>query len=299
MSYLIDGKSKPFDLKKQLRFALVVVSAAGLVGAYPAGAQQIRAKVSLNTEKLLQESKDKLVSLADQLTRYINEYDWLQQQGRYPINVQVDLYVERAVPTNFEDRYEARLVIGNQSDFQESDKRWQFPYQQGAQLTHADQFNAFTGVIDFYLFLLLGGEFDKASKLGGTDYYAKAYQVAQLSKFSEFFQWGWKERLAHIEKLRSDAYIPFRELRYFFVQARNNLRVDNRKAAEQYLRVVLIRLRSLNPEDEATLRFYELNSLDLARLLTAFGMRNQLQDLTAQDAAHAATYQEALKQLGP
>jgi hypothetical protein len=292
-------KSKPFNLKKQLPIALVVVGMLGLVWAKPADAQQIQAKVSMNTEKLLQEARDKLVSLPDQLARYINEYDWLQAQSRYPIEVQVDIYVERAEPTSFEDRYEARLVIGNKGDFQESDKRWKFPYQQGSQFTHADQFSALTGVIDFYLYMLLGGEFDKSTKLGGTDYYAKAYQVAQLSKFSEFFQWGWKERLAHIEKIRSDAYLPYRELRYFFVQARNNLRVDNRKAAEQYLRVVLIRLKSLNPEDEATQRFYELNSLDLARLLAAFEFRSQLQEMTAQDTAHAATYQEAFKQLGP
>ena len=293
------AKFKSFNLKKQLRFALVVVSALGLVWACSADAQQVQAKVSLNTEKLLQDAKDKLVPLADQLTRYINEYDWLQTQSRYPIEALVDIYVERAEPTSFEDRYEARLVIGNNADFQESDKRWKFPYQQGSQFTHADQFSALTGVIDFYLYMLLGGEFDKASKLGGTDYYAKAYQVAQLSKFSEFFQWGWKERLAHIENIRSDSNLPYRELRYFFVQARNNLRVDNRKAAEQYVRVVLIRAKNLNPEDEATQRFYELNSLELARLMAAFGMRTQLQELAVQDAAHAATYQEALKQLGP
>jgi hypothetical protein len=270
-----------------------------LVWAFPAGAQQIQAQISLNTEKLLQDAKDKLVSLPDQVKRYINEYDWLQTQSRYPINVQVDIYIERATATSFEDRYDARLVISNQSDFQESDKRWQFPYQQGSQLTHANQFNALTGAIDFYLYMLLGGEFDKLTKLGGSDYYDKAYQVAQLSKFSEFFEWGWKERQAHIEKIRSDAYIPYRELRYFFVQARNNLRVDNRKASEQYTRVVLIRLKGLNPDAEETQRFYELNSLELARLMVAFGMRSQLQELTVQDAAHAATYQEALKQLGP
>lgn len=292
-------KFKSLELKKQVRFVLVVVGLLSLILAYSASGQQIQAKVILNTEKLLQESKDKLVPLADQLTRYVNEYDWLQAQSRYLIEVQVDIYIERAEPTSFEDRYEARLVIGNKGDFQESDKRWKFPYQQGSQFTHADQFNALTGVLDFYLYMLLGGEFDKASKLGGTDYYAKAYQVAQLSKFSEFFQWGWKERLAHIENIRSDSNLPYRELRYFFIQARNNLRVDNRKAAEQYLRVVLIRLKGLNPENEATLRFYELNSLELARLLAAFGMRSQLQELAVQDSPHAATYQEALKQLGP
>jgi len=290
---------KPLKLKKQLRTALVVVGLLILIQVHSASGQQIQATVSLNTEKLLQESKDKLVSLPDQLKRYINEYDWLQAQGHYPIEVQVDIYIERAEPTSYEDRYEARLVIGNKGDFQESDKRWKFPYQQGSSLTHADQFSGLTGVIDFYLYLLLGGEFDKASKLGGTDFYAKAYQVAQLSKFSEFFQWGWKERLAHIENVRSDSNVPYRELRYFFIQARNNLRVDNRKTAEQYLRVVLIRLKGLNPENEATGRFYELNSLELARLLQAFGMRSQLQELTMQDATHAETYQEALKQLGP
>lgn len=292
------AKFKSHDLKKQLPFALVVIGAL-MLSAPRADAQQFVARVSLNTEKLLQESKDKLANLPEQLTRYINEYDWLQTQSRYPLEVQVDIYFERAEPTSFEDRYEARLVISNQGDFQESDKRWRFPYQQGSQLSHADQFHALTGALDFYLYLLLGSEFDKLAKLGGSGYYEKAYQVAQLSKFSEFFQWGWKERVAHIEKIRSEAYVPSRELRYFFMQARNRLRVDDRKAAKQYLQVVVIRLKGSNPEDETIQRFYELNSLEMARMLAAFSMRDQLQELTVMDAAHAATYQEALKQIGP
>jgi len=285
--------------KNQSSFVLIAFVLFSLMIAPAAQAQRLVAQVSLNTEKLLQESKDKLAPLQDQLVRYINDYDWSGVSSGYEIPVQVDVYFERADPASFEDRYDARLVVSNQSDFQESDKRWRFAYQQGAQLNHAGQFNSLTSALDFYFYILLGQQFDKSTKLGGTPYYQKAYQVAQLSKFSEFFQWGWQERLTRIEKLQSDAQIPLRELNYFFVQGRNRLRVDDRKTAEQYLRVVVLRLHHLNPEDESTQRFYELNSFELGRMLTTLGLRQQLQDLSAMDPAHQATYDAFFKQMGP
>jgi hypothetical protein len=285
--------------QKQRSFALLTMGCLLLLPADQVRAQRLVAQVNLNTEKLLQESRDKLANLQEQLGRYINDFDWLQAQSRYDIPVQVDIFFERAEPTSFEDRYEARLVVGNQGDFQESDKRWRFPYQQGSQLTHADQFHALTSVLDFYLYMLLGQEFDKSVKLGGGIYYQKAYQIAQMSKFSEFFQWGWKERVVRIEKLLADTHTVYRELSYFFVQARNRMRVDDRKTSEQYVRVILLRLKNINPEDEATQRFFELSSLELARMMAALGLKAQLQEMTSLDAAHAATYQEFLRQLGP
>ncbi len=285
-------------MKKQILW-WILASAFCLLSLLEASAQRIVAQITTNTEKLTQDAKDKLSGILDQLTRYMNDYQWSNNSAGYDILVQVDIFFERAQIASYEDRYDARLVMATQGDYHASDKRWQFPYQQGVQLAHSEQFNALTSVLDFYIYILLAQEYDKITKLGGTAYYQKAFQVAQLSKFTEFFTLGWKERLDHIEKLQMDSQIPLRELEYFLAQARNRLRIDDRKTSEQYLRAILLRLHNLGPEAEGTIRFYELHHLDLAQMMAAMNMRLQLEELAALDSTHAVTYQEFLKQSGP
>ncbi|RJP73635.1 MAG: DUF4835 family protein [Candidatus Zixiibacteriota bacterium] len=285
-------------MKNQLSFLLVAVCCAVLLSAVPGRTQRLIGRVTINTEKLTPEVQTKLAGLQDQIVKYINEYDWTDDSRRYNIDVLVDIYVERMEPLSYEERWEVRVVISNQGDFQASDRRWSFPYRQGDQFVHSDRFHPLTSLLDFYFNILLAQEYDKVSKLGGTPYYQKAFDVAQQSKFTEYFNQGWKERSEHIEQVRAESRNPLRELEYFFAQARNRLRVDDRKTSEQYLRVVVLRLKGMNAEDEGVQRFYQLHHLDLARMLSNLGMSPQLQELTALDPPHTATYDEFIKKIG-
>lgn len=285
-------------MKNQLTFSLIAIGLALLILAPQTHAQRLQAQVTVNTEKLLLDAKNKLAPLQDQLTRYVNDFDWTDNTGRYDIPVQISIFIDQAAATSYEDRYNATVAISSQSDFQTSDKKWLFAYQQGSQLTHSDQFQSLTSLIDFYLYALLGQEYDKKTKLGGSTYYQKAFQVAQLSKFTEFFDVGWKERSAYIDRIQSEAQKPYRQLEYFFSQAQYRLRVDDRKTSGQYLRATIIKLRSLSPEDPATARFYEMHSLDMARMLSTMGLTDQLQILSGMDQAHVATYQQFLQKPG-
>jgi hypothetical protein len=283
-------------MKNQLTFSLIVITSLLLLSAAPVRAQKISAQVSVNTEQLLPESKVKLTPLQEQLTRYLNEFDFTDNNAHYNIPVQIDIFVTAATATSFEDRYDATIAVNSQNDFQAADKKWRFGYQQGSQLTHNEQFQSFNSLIDFYIYALLGQEYDKKAKLGGDAYYQKAFQVVQLSKFSEFFEQGWKERTAFIERIQSGARKPYRELEYFFAQSQNRFRVDDRKTSGQYLRAILIKLRSLAADDPATLRFFEIHHLDIGRMLSSLGLQDQLQILTSLDPAHVAVYQQFIQQ---
>ncbi|UCD99770.1 MAG: hypothetical protein JSV42_03310, partial [Chloroflexota bacterium] len=139
-------------------------------------------------------------------------------------------------------------------------------------------------------------ELDKMSKLGGSEYYQKANEIIQLSKFSELFETGWKERQIKIETLLSENNKKLRELEYFMVQAKQWFRLDNRKNASQYLKVILIRLREMNPETQNLNRFYQLHHHDIARFLSQLGLRNELEEMIQLDPANAVTYRQFLDQ---
>lgn len=261
-------------------------------------AQRLVATVNINTEKLIIEAREKLVNLKSELENYVNDHEWTDNSKRYDIPVQVDIFIERALATSFEDRYEALLVLSNGTDYQASDKRWGFRYLQGStQLSHTGQFEPLTGMLDFYIYIMLGQEYDKHAKLGGDAYYQTAFDIVQRSKSSEFFSEGWKERSLHIENIMSERRIPLRELEYYFLQSKQWFRLDDRKTASQYLRVILIRLKEINPELEGLDRYYQLHHLDLARILSILGMRKELNELMELNPANNATYQGFLDQI--
>jgi hypothetical protein len=260
-------------------------------------AQRLVASVNVNVESLtLEEDRAKLTNLKSEIERYVNEYDWTDNTYRYDIPLQIDIFFRRARATSFEDRYDANLIISNGTDFQQADRRWTFAYQQSTQFSHTGQFHTLTGMLDFYIYILLGQELDKMTKLGGSGYYQKSNEIVQLSKFSELFEGGWKERQIKIENLLSENYTKLRELEYFMVQAKQWFRLDNRKNAGQYLRVVIIKLRTMDPEKQELNRFYQVHHLDMARFLSQLGMRSELEEMASLDPANAVTYRQFLEQ---
>lgn len=279
---------------------LPVVLTIGLLACslLPAYAQVPVATIRLNMEKLTsQETRDKLSSLKDELERYINDKDWTDNAYQYNIPVQIDILFERMQPTSYEDRWDARFILSNGSDYQASDKRWSFPYMQGKPFYQEGKFHPLTGMIDFYMYIMLGRELDKKKKLGGTPYYQKAQEVVQMSKFSEFFPYGWKERQTLIQQILDKDQIPLREIEYFFTQANQWLRLDNRKTAGQYLRVIVLRLKEINPDSKDLSRFYQLHHLDLARLMSVLKMRDSLEELKSLNPDNSSTYQKFLDQM--
>lgn len=264
----------------------------------PAWAQRPVATVRLNTDKLTsQETKDKLINLKSELEQYVNDMDWTDNALQYNIPVQIDILFERMLPTSHEDRYDARFILSNGTDYQASDKRWSFTYMLGKPFYQEGKFHPLTGMIDFYMYIMLGRELDKKKKLGGTAYYQKANEILQLSKFSEFFQSGWKERQNHIERILSEDLLPLRELEYFFIQANQWFRLDNRKTSGQYLRVILLRLEKLKPGTEELNKFYQVHHLDLARLMSIMEMRDEIEELRKLDPDNSETYQRFLDQM--
>jgi hypothetical protein len=261
-------------------------------------AQRPIATVRLNMEKLTNpETRDKLANLKEELERYVNDKEWTDNSYQYNIPVQIDILFERMQPTSHEDRWDARFILSNGSDYQASDKRWSFPYMIGKPFYQEGKFHPLTGMIDFYMNIMLGRELDKKKKLGGTPYYQKALDVVQLAKFSEFYSSGWKERQTLITKILSEDQIPLRELEYFFNQANQWFRVDNRKTASQYLRVIVMKLEEINPDSDELNRFYQLHHLDLARLMSVLGMREELETLKRLNPANADTYQKFIDQI--
>lgn len=196
---------------------------------------QIKTKVVVIIEKLPIEKQEKMREFDKVIKEYVETADWFEEDDRRPIEITLQLYLTD-YRSNFEDRYRCEFLIAS-SDVQYFDKRVRFPYQTGDQLVYNNQaIDPFTGVINFYVNLILANELDKFRSYGGDFYYKRAQTTAALGKFvrTEFIR-GWTERDELIKRVFNEPFKTFRRMKdYYFYglyvikenigEARNNMR---------------------------------------------------------------------------
>ncbi len=172
--------------------------------------QQIKADVEVRLDRLPQNKQQQLQRLHDDIRSYLNDHDWTGDHLDQPVGLTVTIFLADA-STAFESRYSGNLLVSNDVDLQYYDRYWRFPYQAGDQLQHSTGvYDPFTGVIDFYVYLVLGSEYDKMGLFAGDRFYEKAKMLAEQAKFNAPFLLGWEERQRYIDKVRSEDYKPFR-----------------------------------------------------------------------------------------
>ncbi|MBN2104859.1 DUF4835 family protein [bacterium] len=174
--------------------------------------QSLESGVTLTLELLPMEKQEKLREFHEAIERYIDEHDWTGHGSEEPLTITINLQLQEA-SSSFEDRYSGIFMISNNSDMQYYDKYWRFPYSPETMLEHSSVYHPFTGFIDFYIYVILGGEFDKLGPMLGTPFYEKARQVADQALFDAQFSTGWKERSEFIDRLMGEENKLFRKMK--------------------------------------------------------------------------------------
>lgn len=163
-------------------------------------AQELLCDVAVDFSQVSGSDYDYLEGL-ERLTReYINDRRWTEDpfEDHERILCSFDIIVEEATALT---EFRARLVVSsvrpiygtmqNSRVIQISDREWEFPYAQGAALTFdLDTFDAYTSVIDFYAYLLLGYDYDTFSPMGGTPHFERARRIARLGESANAEGWS-------------------------------------------------------------------------------------------------------------
>jgi len=198
-------------------FFLLILTGLFIIGpASHTTAQQLRSQVKLMLERLPLEKQEKLKNFADDIEVFINDYDWTGEASDDEIPISIQIFLMDA-SVSFEPRYTGTFLITNNLDIQYYDKYWKFAYEAGTRLDHNENiFDSFTGFIEVYIYLILGGEYDKYGKFMGAPYFERAKLISDQAKFSSRFMTGLEERTKLIDKIMSDEYKPFREMKDLF-----------------------------------------------------------------------------------
>jgi len=284
-----------FSFKERWMRWSIVVLAVCFFSMHTVHAQQVNCEVKLLLERLPLEKQEKLKNFAEDIEAYINDYDWTGESLEEPIPVAIQIFMtDKSV--SYEDRYSANFFISNKSDLQYYDKYWYFPYQARDQLIHSDTFfHPFTGFLDFYVYLILGNEYDKYGKLLGTPFFEKAKYISEQVGFNSVFLLGWKERTKIVEKILSEENKSFRLMKDLFFLGLTYFGEED-STAQMYCRQALSYLDQIllsDPQNKEASQFLQGHYLELIDLFKED--QEVLQMLVRMDPRHTEMYQKYIK----
>ena len=252
-------------------------------------------------------------SLRTDLEDYINEYRWteLEFTEQEKITCQINIVLTSGTSDfqfSAETVLSARRPIYNTMTETTTmilgDQSWQFSYPEGRSLIHDElQFESLTGFIDFYMYLLLGYDFDSFSPLGGTTYFDKAQNVVDLAQNESTIGWtrnsnNQRNRFVLVSDLLSTNYEPLRNAFYTYHRLGLDTFTQNPAAARQQVLNALTEIQAAKRRSTSNFLydlFFDTKSREITSVFIDADSRVQLQAyniLRETDQGHLLEYEQ-------
>lgn len=253
-------------------------------------AQEFQFTVNLNYEQLVAQQKTDPQSMS-QLQTYMNDFlnntRWTNDQfaKEEKIKCKLNVNLTRSLAQgSYEGNAQlvvSRPVYGSTYEtvlFTYVDKNFTFTYLPSTQLYFNE--NSYTEelpyILAFYANIALIFDYDSFSKMGGSPYVQKAFNLVNLARNSSPNKRGWdsngdsKNRYWLIENLQSQQFTPFREGMYKYY--RQGLDVATQNPAETRAKVLeflntMKEVNQLRPASVVINSFFDAKSDELYKIM--------------------------------
>jgi len=293
------NRSKRFHQGKQVAKALhlyLLLALCLMVNPWQAVGQRLVPEVQVNMDKMPQEDQGKLQNLQQKLQDYVERKKWADDDYRYDLKVRINIYFTDYAPGPPEDKYKASITVTNLNDANAyfEDRRWDFSLRQGYQFQE-NEYNPLTSVIEFYIWMIYGLEFDKLEKLGGRPYYDKARDIYLQSNRS-FFVFGWDKRNDLLRAQVGTDNTITREMRFFWDTGMYYYDTKDYRKAKDYLYYALAKLEKVPAEVQS--QFLDASYQKLGEALVRVGYSDGIKILKRIDPGRATAYDRILAESG-
>lgn len=192
---------------------------------------EMNCMVSISSPGMNESDRTILRTLQSDLYEFVNQRNWTeyQFQSRERIEASISINVSERIGG---DEYKATISIQSRRPiyrtsydspvFNHLDRDFQFRYVENQPLDYAD--NVFTSnltsVVAFYVYIIIGLDFDTFAPFGGTPYFQKAQNIVNLAQNTP--ERGWKSfesqrnRYWLVENLFNTTYRGIRQAMYTY-----------------------------------------------------------------------------------
>lgn len=208
-----------------------VLTAALSLATYANGmAQELNARITINTQKVGVTDKSVFDNLQQTLDQFVNERQWTEYQFQHNerivcnFNITVNKYDKTSNTFECSALIQANRPVYNSQYtttlYNNTDNNFNFEFAEFDQLNYNDEVvdNQLTALMAYYAYLIIGLDLDSFSPFGGTDVLQRCMNLTNNAQNLSFP--GWKafddsrNRFAIINDYLDEGMKPFRQLQY-------------------------------------------------------------------------------------
>jgi hypothetical protein len=293
-------------LPKPTRLGIIICAIVACV--MPARTQQVDCTVTVNYEAVGTANKDLLRDLENDIRGYVNNYQWGSEQLGEKVKCTLDVFVQSSTGEN---RYMAQVFVGSQRQIYGTNKNtavvrlfdeaWEFTYLKDRPISHNPRaFNDLTSLLDFYMYLVLGYDYDTYDRLGGTPWFQRASDIANLARTSS--QKGWQlvttgySRAQMVTDILNPTVTPIRAASYRYHFGGLDSLAADKNVAWGHMRGALEQIgmarKTVDSRNLAAKSFFDTKYLEIAEVFQDYPDPNFYVLMSKIDPAHQKTYEE-------
>ena len=250
-------------------------------------AQEFLCRVRINDAQVQIADKSIFRNLEQRLTEFINNTKWSTEQFQYQekIELNIEIIVAAYDQTTYEYKASAiiqsrRPVFGtnyNTTVFTFNDENFDFKFQEQDRMDFQEgQFlNDLNSLMSFYAYYTLALDFDSFALEGGTNYFTKAFQVANIAQQSSTRS-GWKPfertlrtRYNLIDNILNERFRPLRNAYYIYHRkGMDQFAKDPLQARKQIMNALqeVKKVYKISPNTVMLLVFFEAKSDEMVNI---------------------------------
>ncbi len=281
--------------------------------AINAEAQDLNARVQILSPQIQNTNNKPIEALQQAMAEFLNNRKWsvneLKPQERIDCNIVFNLK-EWDGSSNYKGEAQiisSRPVFGtsyNTTLLSVSDKNFEFTYTEGQPLDFSDQNfqNNLSSILAFYAYVIVGLDADSFSKMGGTDYFAKAQTVVNNAQNAPFGGWKAFENLRNrywiSENLQNKTFIPLREALYSYHRQGLDLMSDDINKGRKNIASAIEKLTELDKQKQGSILNNIFFSAKADEIIDIFKKSDPLERtkvynvMVEVDPANASKYEE-------
>jgi hypothetical protein len=273
-----------------------------------AGAQEVDCTVQVNYEAVPTTNKDLLRDFADDIKSYLSNYNWGGQNTTDKVRCAMNIFIQGVAGDN---RYTAQVFIGSQRQIYKSEQStavvrlfddvWEFTYLRTRPITHnAYDFDDLASFLDFYMYVIMGYDYDTFDKLTGSTYFQKAADIARLGQSKGLKGWqpttGTYSRLQLIQEILNPKFQPVREASWVYhFTGLDSLSLDKERAYTNIIKALSIIgsvKKQVDPRNIFIRSWFEAKYQELGALFADYPDQTIYITLSNIDPYHQKTYEE-------
>ena len=223
-------------------------------------AQELNCQIKIDAQQVNQTNQQIFKTLERSLNDFVNKTQWTTK--KYAATERINASMVINVSQYNSDEFVATIQVQSSRPvynstfesptFNFNDRQFRFIYQEFQPIVYNP--NAFTtnlvAVVAYYVYVILGIDADTFSLCGGSDYYAQAQQIVNLSQSSPFL--GWKEadgnrtRWRLLDNMLNNTYKEYRTVMYNYHRVGMDMMADDPATAKSTIAQSLELFKALN-----------------------------------------------------